>query len=78
MLASEQDIHLDVVADSDERNALVHAVIFTVEDHLPLDLARTRSLAGDGELQLLGVGRSAYGEIAVYLVRVRSGGDKLR
>jgi hypothetical protein len=32
-LLPEVEIHLDAVGDLDERNALVHPVVFTVENH---------------------------------------------
>jgi hypothetical protein len=34
----EVEIHLDVVGDLDERNAFVHPIVFTVENHFSFNL----------------------------------------
>ncbi len=38
-LSLEVKIYVDMVGDLDERNAFVHSVIPTVEDHFPFNLA---------------------------------------
>ncbi len=38
-LSLEVKIYVDMVGDLDERNAFVHSVIPTVENHFPFDLA---------------------------------------
>src|SRR5208282_1617222 len=43
LLPFEMNVYLDVVGDLDKRDAFVHSVVFSVEDHLSLDIAHIGS-----------------------------------
>ena len=72
------EIHVDMVRDFDERNALVHPVVLAVEHHCTFDFPRTGPFAGNRQSQLFGVRYPTDGEVAVDLVGFVSGLDNLR
>jgi hypothetical protein len=69
----EIDRDLNAVGDFDERDAAVHPVFLAVKGHGSGDGAVARASAGYREKQLLGLGDSADGEVAIDLKGGRAG-----
>jgi hypothetical protein len=65
--------HLDAVADLDERNAAIHAVVLPVESHCPLNRSRVCPRAGNRKRQRLGVSHSSYRKVALHVIGVGTG-----
>ena len=73
MLPFQSDIYFDTVGDSDERDAARHAVLPAIKSHGALETPGGRSFAIARESELLRLGDTANGEVALDVKSVWSG-----
>jgi len=78
LLPFQSDIYFDTVGDSDERDAARHAVLPAIKSHGALETPGGRSFAIARESELLRLGDTANGEVALDVKSVRSGLNNLR
>src|SRR5277367_1586355 len=74
LLCLQRHIYFHAIGNFDKGNAAIHPVFLAIERHRSLDIARARSLAGQGKLQRLVFRHSAYCKLPR---NVKSGGTSL-
>src|ERR1700751_1619455 len=72
-LPFEVDSYLDTVGNLDKGNAIIHAVLLSVEGHCPFDCPRAGPLACNRKVQLLLLGYTANCKVAIELNRIGAG-----